>query len=63
MGVGGHLLLQGVIPTQGLKLHLLYWQADLSPLSHQGSPKRMWFPVTEVIIPSSLQIRSGTLKQ
>ena len=30
-------LLQGIFPTQGLTLHLLHWQADSLPLSHQGS--------------------------
>ena len=37
-GVGCHFLLQGIFPTQGLNLHLLHWQADSLPLSHQGSP-------------------------
>ena len=31
-------LLQGIFPTQGSKPHLLHWQADSLPLSHQGSP-------------------------
>ena len=32
---------RGIFPTQGLNphlLHLLHWQADSSPLSHQESP-------------------------
>ena len=33
--VGYHFLLQG---TQGLNLHLLHWQVNSLPLSHQGSP-------------------------
>ena len=33
-----HFLLQGIFPTQGLDLHLLYWQADSLPLSHMVSP-------------------------
>jgi len=37
-GVGCHFLLKGIFPTQGLNLHLLHWQADFLPLSHQGSP-------------------------
>ena len=37
-GVGCHFLLQGIFPTQGSNLCLLNWQADSSPLSHQGSP-------------------------
>ena len=35
-GVGYHFLLQGSFPSQGLKLHLLHWQADSLPLSHLG---------------------------
>ena len=30
--------IQGIFPTQGLKLRLLNYQADSLPLSHQGSP-------------------------
>ena len=30
----------GDLPNQGLNTHLLHWQVDLFPLSHQGSPKR-----------------------
>ena len=40
-GVGSHVLLQGMFPTQGLNpslLHLLHWQADSLPLSHLESP-------------------------
>ena len=37
-GVGCHFLFQGIFPTQGLNLHLLHWQADSLPLSHQESP-------------------------
>ena len=33
-----HSLLHGIFLTQGLKPHLLHWQADSLPLSHQGSP-------------------------
>ena len=39
--VGCHFLLQGIFLTQGSNpglLHLLLWQADSLPLSHQGSP-------------------------
>ena len=35
-GLGCHFLLQGIFPTQGSKLHLLHWQVDSLPLSHQG---------------------------
>ena len=37
--VGCHFLLQGILPTQGLNLCLLHWQAGSLPLSHQGCPK------------------------
>ena len=30
----------GSFLTQGLNLHLLHWQANSLPLSHQGSPER-----------------------
>jgi len=36
-GVGCHFLLQGIFLTLGLNLHLLHWQADYLPPSHQGS--------------------------
>ena len=39
----GHLLFQGIFPTQGSNLHflpLLNWQADSSPLSHLGNPDK-----------------------
>ena len=39
-GVGCHFLLQGIFPTLGSNLSLLYllhWQADSLPLSHLGS--------------------------
>ena len=39
-GVGCHFLLQGIFPSQGLKLHLLHWQVDCLPLHHLGSPIR-----------------------
>ena len=41
-GVGCHFLLQGIFPTQGSNsslLHLLHWQVNSLPLSHQRSPK------------------------
>ena len=44
MGVGCHVLLQGIFLTQGWSLrllHLLYWQADYLTLSHQGSPDNL----------------------
>ena len=36
IGVGCHFLLQGIFLTQGLKPHLLLWQADSLPLHHLG---------------------------
>ena len=35
--MGCHFLLQGIFPTQGLKLRLLHWPADSLPLSQLGS--------------------------
>ena len=32
----------GAVLTQGSNLHLLHWQADSLPLSHQGSPSGAW---------------------
>ena len=31
---------RGIFPGQGSNLHLLHWQADSLPLSHQGSPNK-----------------------
>ena len=45
-GVGFHFLLQGLFPTQGSNLHLLHWQVDSSPLSHQGRLTRLHVKVT-----------------
>ena len=36
--VACHLLLQGILSTQVLSLHLLPWQLDSSPPSREGSP-------------------------
>ena len=36
-GVGCHVLLQGIFPTQGLSPQLLHWQDSL-PLCHLGNP-------------------------
>ena len=35
--MGSHSLLQAIFPTQGSNPHLLHWQADSLPLSHQGT--------------------------
>ena len=37
-GVGCHFLLQEIFPPQGLNPHLLHWQVDSLPLSHEGIP-------------------------
>ena len=37
-GVGCHFFLQGIFLTQGSNPHLLHWQTDSLPWSHQGSP-------------------------
>ena len=36
--LGCHFLSQGIFLTQELNLHLLHWQTDSLPLSHQGRP-------------------------
>ena len=38
-GVGGHALLQGILPTQGSNPHLSHYRQILFHLSHQGSPR------------------------
>ena len=35
-GVGCHLILQGILPTQESHLCLLHWQADSLPRHHEG---------------------------
>ena len=42
-GVGCHFLLQGIVPAHGSNSHLLLWQADSLPLSHQGNPVAFLF--------------------
>ena len=44
-GVGSHSLLQGIFPTQGSNpslLHLLHWQVDSLPLSHDIDEFEPW---------------------
>ena len=48
-GVGCHFLLQGIFPTQGSSLLLLYWQAGCLPLGHQGSPRVSWPIVIQLL--------------
>ena len=54
--VGCHSLLQGIFPTQGLKLSLLL-QMILYYLSNQGSP--MLQPLIETRNPASIQDSSN----
>ena len=42
-GVGCHVLLQGIFPSQGSNLHLLHWQAYSLPPRHLGSPSGILF--------------------
>ena len=42
-GVGCHLLLQGILPTQGSNPHFLHWQVDSLPLSHLGHPSSITY--------------------
>ena len=41
-GVGCHFLIQGIFPTQGSNLGLLYCRQILYCLSHQGSPSKIY---------------------
>ena len=43
--MGCYFLLQGIFMTQGSNLHLLHWQADSLPPSHQGSPTNSYIHV------------------
>ena len=47
--VGCHALLQGIVPTQGLKPHLLrllHWQADSLPLAPLGKTNGLFSHLT-----------------
>ena len=37
-GVGGHFLLQGIVPTQGSNPRLLHWQVESLHCAARGSP-------------------------
>ena len=39
-GVDCHFLFQGIIPTQGLNLHLLYWQIQNLPKVFSETPEK-----------------------
>ena len=46
-GVGCHVLLQGIFPTQGLNPGLLHYRGILYCLSHQGIPRPL-VPISKV---------------
>ena len=46
--VGCHALFQGIFSTQGSNPHMLYWQANSKPLSHQGSPIVIIIPLFSI---------------
>ena len=51
IGVGCHLLLQGIFLTWGLNSCLLLgWQADSLPLSHLGSPRDNLYAIKVTIL-------------
>jgi len=43
-GVDCHSLLQGIVPTQGSKLHLLHWHVGSLSLGPPGKPL-IWYPL------------------
>ena len=51
---------QGILLTQGLNLHLLHWQADSLPLSHQGHVLLLKF-MTELDSSPSLSWVDGSI--
>ena len=59
-GVGCHFLLQGIFPTQGLKLHLLWllhWEAVLYHKHHWGRPHN---PATALEGKYPKELKAGT---
>ena len=54
-GMGCHTLLQGIFPTEGSNPHLMHWQAESLPVSHQGgSPlSTRWSNWVELICTAS----------
>ena len=60
-GVSCHSLLQGIFPTQGLKLGLLHFKHILYCLSHQGSQtqhlsqRQYWFSLSQDSVSTSLK--------
>ena len=49
-GMDCQSLLQGILPTQGTNLHLLYCRQILYHLSHQGSPNTYMFLILQVFL-------------
>jgi len=47
-GVGSFFLLQGIVPTQGLKPGLLQFRQTLRYLSHQGRARELRLPAGEI---------------
>ena len=65
-GAGCHFLLQRIFQIQGSNPHLLHWQADSLPLSHQGNPlapSESWILNRLVKIPNSYSLKLSSLKQ
>jgi len=49
-GVGGHALLQGIIPTQGLNPGLPHCRQIIYQLSHQGKPREATREVRRLLL-------------
>ena len=63
-GVGCHSLLQGILLTQGLNLHLLHWQADSFPPSTWRTPCEVCSEVkTSVIVIQEKHLNSKALSR
>ena len=65
IGVGGHALLQGIFPTQGLNPGLLYCRWIVYQLSHQGSPgilKWIAYPFSRAFFDPGIELVSPALQ-
>ena len=40
----------GILPDQGSNPRSLHWQADSQPLRHQGSPKKQYFKLMDLLV-------------
>ena len=56
-GLVCHFLFQQIFPTQGSNPHLLHWQVDSLPLSHQGSPQTQPSLYPNLRLPASRPVR------